>query len=270
MKNPSALRAGLTTRSRWLARCCASALALSVMPATAQQKPSVSFVETFDKLDTARWYISDGWVNGDHQNCMWSKDEIAVKDGVLSVGFSRNANKLRPYTCGEIQTQGVFGYGTYEVRLRTPAGSGLNANFFTFIGPVHKQPHDEIDFEFLLKDTGRVQLNSYVSAKGGNEYFAPLPNPSDAKYTDYAIIWEAGRLRWFIDAVQVHELTDPAKIPSHDSKIYISLWGTDTLTDWMGPFRDPGSPIAMEVDRVAFTAPGQACQFENSLVCGGH
>ncbi len=55
-------------------------------PATAQTT-GASFVENFDKLDRGRWYISDGWSNGAHQNCAWSKGQVSVSDGeALVVG----------------------------------------------------------------------------------------------------------------------------------------------------------------------------------------
>ena len=244
-----------------------AALTVSAVPVAAQQATPTAFVDDFDRLNEARWYISDGWVNGDHQNCMWSKRAVTVSGGTLRIAFSKTSTKLRPYACGEVQTHATMGFGTYEVRLRTPKGSGLNANFFTYIGAVHKQPHDEVDFEFLLKDTSHVQLNSFVSGKGGNEHFVDLANASDAKFTDYAMIQEPGRLRWFIDGTLVHEITDAAKVPSHPAKIYLSLWGSDTLNDWMGPFRDPGAALTMEVDRVAFTPLRAPCQFEASLAC---
>ena len=256
--------------------CFCSAVFLAP-PAGAGQEGG-SFVETFDKLNRSRWFLSDGWTNGDHQNCTWSKDQVKVRDGVLRLGFASNEGgrpavgkveekNVRPFSCGEIQTKASFGYGTYEVRLRTPAGSGLNANMFSFIGPAQKQPHDEIDFEFLLKDTSRVQVNSYVSGKGGNEHLVPLKTASDAEFADYAFVWEAKRLRWFVNGTQVYEITDPAKIPSHESKIYLSLWGSDTMAGWLGRFRPPATGLTMEVDRVAFTALHQPCQFEHSVAC---
>jgi endo-1,3-1,4-beta-glycanase ExoK len=35
----------------------------------------------------------------------------------------------------------------------------------------------------------------------------------------------------------------------------------------MGAFADPGRPVAAEVERVAFTAEGDKCQFPDSIVC---
>jgi endo-1,3-1,4-beta-glycanase ExoK len=233
----------------------------------AERPLGTSFRETFDNFDTDFWYMSDGWTNGKHQNCGWSKDQVSVRDGVLHVGFAKGAKAEREYSCGEIQSKQQFGPGTFEARIKTPKGSGLNAAFFTYIGPVNKKPHDEIDFEFLLKDTSEVQLNSYVSAKGGNEFMAPLPAASDSGFHDYAFVWEPERLRWYVDGKLVHTIDDPAKVPSNNAKIFLSLWGTDTMTSWLGEFVDPGAPIAMEVDYVAYTAAGEDCKFPQSVLC---
>ena len=171
-----------------------------------------------------------------------------------------------------MQTTKSFGYGTYEARLKTPAGPGLNAAFFTYIGPSQGQPHDEIDFEFLLKDTSRVHTTTFVSGKSGdgeigNGLEVALPYPSDSDFIDVALVWEPGSVSWYFNNELVRTIDVASEVPTHEQRIYFSLWGTGTLSDWMGTFVDPAGPIAMEIDRVAFTAPGDACQFPESLVC---
>ena len=253
---------------RPLRHLCLTVLAALVGgSAVAQQGASgTSFVENFDTLDTARWYISDGWDNGAHQNCTWSKNQVGVADGSLELTFERKTLGKRDYVCGEIQTRKRFGYGTYEVRMKSAEASGLNSAFFTYIGPTDKQPHDEIDFEVLGKDTSRVQLNQYISAKGGNEKLVNVPGGASSQLNDYAFVWEKDRLRYFINGRMVHEVTDPAKIPPNAQKIFLSLWGTDTLKDWMGAF-SYAAPSKMQIDRIAFTAAGDACQFKESVAC---
>lgn len=227
-----------------------------------------SFVENFDRLDKKRWYVSDGWSNGDHQNCTWSKEQVKIVDGRLRLGFAKQQLKDRAYVCGEVQTHKRFGHGTYEIRMKAAAGSGLNTGFFTYIGPVHKQPHDEIDFEVLGKDPSKVQVNQYVDGKNvGEQKLVEVPGGADQGFNDYAFVWEKDRIRWYVNGELVAEATDPAKLPSHASKIYVSLWGSDTLKSWMGTFTDPEGPVAAEIDRVAFTAAGEACQFPESIVC---
>ena len=227
-----------------------------------------SFVENFDKLDRKRWFVSDGWTNGDHQNCTWSKDQVSVGDGTVKLGFTKQQLKDREYVCGEIQTNRRFSYGVYEARFKAAAGSGLNTGFFSYIGPVHKQPHDEIDFEVLGKDPSKVQLNQYVDGKSvGGEKLVDVAGGADQGFNDYAFVWEKNRIRWYLNGELVGEETDPAKLPSHASKIYLSIWGSDTLKSWMGSFADPGANVAAEIDRVAFTAPGEPCQFPESVAC---
>jgi len=56
-------------------------------------------------------------------------------------------------------------------------------------------------------------------------------------------------------------------LPERPQKIYFSLWGSDTLTDWMGPFVEPDQPKRMDIDWIAFTALGDPCQFPDSVLC---
>lgn len=242
-------------------------LALAPTAAAAQEGVTgASFVETFDKLDTSFWFVSDGWNNGPHQNCTWSKSQVSVAGGLLTLTFDQKKTGDRDYACGEIQTRERYGYGTYEIRMKAATGSGLNSAFFSYIGPADKKPHDEIDFEVLGKDTSKVQVNQYASGKGGNEVLVDVPGGADAGFNDYAFVWEKDRLRFFVNGEMAHEVTDPTKLPVNAQKIFMSLWGTDTLKDWMGNFAFSG-PTRMQIEHVAFTAAGDKCQFEGSLVC---
>ena len=69
--------------------------------------------------------MSDGWSNGAHQNCIWSKDLVRLSDGVLSLGFEKRKLKDREFACAEIQTKQRFGYGVYEARMKTDTGFPL-------------------------------------------------------------------------------------------------------------------------------------------------
>jgi endo-1,3-1,4-beta-glycanase ExoK len=233
----------------------------------ADPESGASFVEDFDSIDTARWYVSDGWSNGAHQNCTWSKDMVAISDGVLKLGYAQQETKDREYACGEIQTKKRFGYGTYEARIKAVEGSGLNTGFFTYIGPAHGKPHDEIDFEILGKDPSKVQLNIYVDGEGGHEKLVPVPGGAANGFNDYAFVWEKDRIRWYVNGKLVHMVDNPTALPTHASKIYLSLWGSETLKSWMGRFDPPLNPVFAEVDRIAFTALGDECQFPESVAC---
>jgi endo-1,3-1,4-beta-glycanase ExoK len=244
------------------------ACALVLMPSAplfAKDPAGAAFREEFDTLSPGMWFTSDGWTNGPHQNCTWSKQAVTVQDGILRLSFLPSTDGQPGHLCGEIQTKATFHHGTYEARIRTPKGSGLNAAFFTYIGPVHNAPHDEIDFEVLTRDTGRVSLNTFVSGTQQNGTTVPVDPPTDAAFHDLSFIWEPGSISWFIDGVEVHRAE--SNLPVTPQKLYFSFWGSDTLVDWMGPFEAPQGPLVMEVDWTAFTPLGEDCQFPESVLC---
>lgn len=259
----------MTPMTGSFATLCASLLLAATMPAAAQD---YSFHDDFDQLDLSRWYVSDGWANGSHQNCQWSEREVEAANGLLLVGFAPVPAGDRAYRCGEVQTRTAFGPGVFEARLKVPSGSGLNAAFFTYIGPAQGQQHDEIDFEILLKDTDQVHTTTFVNGVSGDgtigsgEYL-PLPYSAHSEFIDYAVIWTADRMDFYLNGELSRTITDPAVIPVTPQRIFFSFWGSDTLSDWMGPFSAPSERLTMEVDWVAYTAPGDDCRFPDSVLC---
>ena len=234
----------------------------AVAPAAAQE----AFYDDLTRLDPARWYISDGWTNGDHQACTWSRRALAIRDGTLVLSLRSTGDAAVPYLCGEVQTRERYRYGTFEARFRTDRASGANAAFFTYIGEVHDKPHDEIDVEILTRDPGVATFNTFVSGRMANGGSASLARPADEQFHTYSVIWEPSRIRWFVDGAPVHE-TQGDPLPSNAQKMYLSHWNTRTLTDWMGRFEDPGRDLEMVVDWIAWTPPGADCQFEQSVLC---
>jgi endo-1,3-1,4-beta-glycanase ExoK len=251
---------------RMTAWCFAVLSTVGMLAGKETTAPGAAFRDDFNTLDRAVWYISDGWTNGPHQNCDWSERAVDQADGFLRLSFlaAQDGESARQH-CGEIQSKAVYHHGTYEARIRTASGSGLNAAFFTYIGPVHKAPHDEIDFEVLTRDTGRVSLNTFVDGAQQNGTTVPIDPPTDEAFHIFSFTWAPDNIRWFIDGREVHRAE--TNLPVTPQKIFLSLWGSDTLTDWMGPFAAPDGPVTMEVDWVSFTPLGERCQFPESVLC---
>jgi endo-1,3-1,4-beta-glycanase ExoK len=178
----------------------------------------------------------------------------------------------RPYSCGELQSMEFYGYGTYEVRLRSIAASGVVTGFFTYTGPPHGagKRHDEIDFEFMGRAPGQVQLNYFAAGKGNHGRDIDLGFNAAETTADYAFQWTPDAIRWFVNRKLVHEVkrSGDEPWPLETGKIYLSIWTGIGLEAWMGRFVYPGHPLVASYEHVAFTALGEPCRFPTSVLCG--
>jgi endo-1,3-1,4-beta-glycanase ExoK len=235
---------------------CGALVSLALSPARAENPPphSIPLFLPYPTIDTSKWYMSDGWTNGEHQSCEWRKDALSPDDGNLKMTLSDKGGKVRPLGCAEIHTINTSGYGLYEARMKTAAGSGLNTAFFTYIGPpTGGAQHDEIDFEFLGKDSHTVQLNYLTAGQGGHEKIIQLGFDAAKGFHDYAIDWQPGKIRWLVDGKQVYETPAGAGLPVTPGRIYLSLWsGSEKVNDWLGPFSYT-RPVSAEASWVKFT-----------------
>lgn len=238
---------------------------------------SLPFLDRFERLDPKHWYISDGWSNGPHQDCVWLRRNVRIIDGRLRLKLDDSKPQRGPHTrnygCAEVQTRRFFHYGVFEVRMRAAAGPGLVSAFFTFTGPPHgaKRPHDEIDFEVLGKTPRKVQVNFFGAGKGGHEKIVDFGLDSSRETIDYAMEWSETALRWFVNGRLMHERrrAPGAPWPTIPSKVYFSLWnGTGAnMEAWLGRFAYPGRPLTMDLAFFGYTPAGGRCLFPESIVC---
>ena len=264
------------------AAALAMAYGVPLTPASAEDRSgeSVSFFEGFDAVSPERWFISNGWTNGAHQNCIWSAKNFRVSGGALELILRKNgegdappekASEARQFSCAELQTHKTYGYGTYEFRVSAAAAPGLVSAFFTYVGPTPnaQNPHDEIDFEFLGKDSQAVQLNYFSAGQGHHEMMAPLGFDASENMANYAFEWLPGSIRWFVNGKLVHEAKSESDkpFPKTPGKIHLSLWGSDTLEAWLGKFAYPGKPLIARFEWIAFTKTGETCRFPESVLC---
>jgi endo-1,3-1,4-beta-glycanase ExoK len=246
-------------------------LGLAIPVATgASEVPTTgaSFVDRFEALDEKRWSVSDGWSNNGDTLCTLARGNIQLGRG-LQLALTAQPYNGHAYSCAELQSRDFYGYGTFEVRMRPVSGSGIVSAFFTYTGPHFSKPQDEIDFEFLGRDTHAVQLNFYVAGQGGHETLADLGFDAGHSVNDYAIDWRPDHIRWYINGKMVREVTaEPGKLlPKFPGKIILEVWNSNSLKDWLGPYLPATRPEVADYELVAFTALDAPCQFPQSIVC---
>jgi endo-1,3-1,4-beta-glycanase ExoK len=235
--------------------------------ASAQPAANQSFFDDFNQIDRKRWYISNGWVNGNHQGCTWSRNNVRAVNGRLQIRLTKAPNSLRQYKCAEIRTFASLGYGLYEARIRTAEGSGLNTGMFTYSGPPLTKVHDEIDFEFLGKSPNKVQLNYWVDGVGKREMNVPVPGGAAADFNNYAIEWAPNSIKWYINGKLVRS-ANGANLPVTPGQYFLTLWsGSATISGWLGTLPASTKNVVAEVEWAAYSEPRTKCLFPQSLSC---
>ena len=169
------------------AACLAALCWASARPAEAQAASSAGpaaagpeaqpmtqgFRDDFDRLDPARWYVSDGWTNGPHQDCTWSRRAVRVQGGMLRLTHLPGGGETPHPLCGEIRTRGFLQYGLIEARIRIPLGTALPAGGWPAFWTENVLPTwantGEWDFEWV--DNGDLYTN-FITGTSSNDSIA--------------------------------------------------------------------------------------------------
>ncbi|WP_046214182.1 beta-glucanase [Paenibacillus wulumuqiensis] len=208
------------------------------------------FWEPLTYFNPSTWQKADGYSNGNMFNCTWRANNASfTSDGKLKLGLtSSSPNK---FDCGEYRTTNTYGYGKYEVRMKPAKNVGIVSSFFTYTGPANGTQWDEIDIEFLGKDTTKVQFNYYTNGVGGHEKVINLGFDAAAGFHTYAFDWQPGSIKWYVDGVLKHTAT--TNIPTTPGQIMMNLWNGTGVDDWTGTYNG-ANPLYAEYDWVRYTS----------------
>lgn len=197
-----------------IAAASAAAICITSVSAYSAQFDGEYFGEGFDAYDTDKMQIADGWSNGGMFDCTWSSANVGFSDGKLNLSIYGNG--WSGYTGGECRTNQTFGYGMYDVSMKPAKNDGIVSSFFTYTGPTDGTVWDEIDIEFLGKDTTKVQFNYYTNGVGNHEYLYDLGFDASEGFHHYGFYWGESSITWYVDEKPVYTATKD--IPSTPGK----------------------------------------------------
>ena len=252
--------------------------ALSARKPTSPPPEQGSFIDGLDAYDTSRWFKADGWTNGSPFDNAWRADHITFGGSRMTIRLDDQAALGEPYTSGNYQSTGFYGYGCYEASFRPVARPGVITSFFTFAGPFDNGGngrHNEIDIEFLgnqfAPGNTTVQLNFYTNDdtySSRNEHLHALGFDASADFHRYGFRWTSTGIQWFVDGQPIYAVADSPTRPTPKTseslqKVMMNLWPVDaSAAAWAGTFVYPGQPLDAVYQWVRFTK-GESCTFEN-------
>ena len=187
-----------------------------------------------DSLDETKWSCQHGtgedyglknWGNGEQQNYTNREENVRVEDGQLIITALREDYESSSYTSARIRTVTdndeslfTFTYGRVEAKIKVDGGSGVWPAFWLL--PADKSIYGEwaasgeLD---IMEAKGRTP-----GVIGGTAHFGETwPNNTYSSkeyvfkegngisdYHTYAIEWEPGCIRWYVDDECYSTLTD--------------------------------------------------------------
>lgn len=170
----------------------------------------------------------------------------------------------KSYASGSIATKpgkdDQFTYGRFEAVLKPAKGSGVITALFLY----RFDPWQEIDAEFLGKDTTKLLVNVYYNpGEVGDLYnYGHLGTPvlidlgfdASLDFHRYAIEWEQDEIRWFVDdhLIHVRHALRPTPIPHLPMRLYVNLWPCCS-EKLVGPFAAKDTPMAAELKSVTIS-----------------
>lgn len=235
------------------------------------QCPNLIWSDDFDgnTLDENNWNYQIGtgcdigicgWGNNELQ--YYQQDNITVENGLLKITAARENYRGSKYTSGRINSKNKVDvhYGRYEALIKLPAGMGLWPAFWML---STDEPYGS------WPQSGELDIMEFVAARpdeilGTIHYGDPYPNNQfqgntytiDGAYPDayheFAIEWEPGEIRWFMDGILFSTKTDADVSPynwpfDHDFHFLLNVAVGGNLG---GPVDNSIFPATMEVDYV--------------------
>jgi beta-glucanase (GH16 family) len=210
-------------------------------------------------------WVSDYDFANDFANVHWLPQNISFDREGMRITVKRERRGGATNTSGEIQVSGFYGYGRYEVVMRAARGSGLDTAFFlhTYNG-LDSDPHDEIDFEFVGKQPGQVQLNYFRAGRPYGSFGVDLGYDASAEIHLYAFEWTPESIRWYVDGRLLAEKVRPPElqIPFTTQRPIMNLLpGGPGMQDWVGEptFESGASALYVCTSHVPLGETGRQC-----------
>lgn len=199
------------------------------------QCPNIVWSDEFSgsSLDLTKWnyQTGDGCAEG---ICGWGNNElqsyqeanVTVANGLLNITAKKERIKGSQYTSGRInsKSKGDFAYGRFEARIKLPDAHGLWPAFWML-------PTDEVYGGWPM--SGEIDIMEFTSSDPDNVYGTihygdAYPNNQhqgnrfylfEGLFTDdfheFAIEWEPGVIRWYVDGQLFSTKTSADVAPYH-------------------------------------------------------
>ncbi len=208
---------------------------MTVMGAfAAADTPAAGFSEAFLAPSPAGWSVADYAFSHPGFDTDWSRERLGWNQG-LELGLVPRRGPGNRFSGAAIRRLNKSHYGRYEITLQPGRGEGVVTGFFLYTGRYYGTRHDEIDIEFLGRDTRRLQAAWFVDGKMQSRWL-DLGYDAALAPRRYVFEWHPDEIRWYAgDRLLLRIGGEEAALPQLPGHLFINLWAADpSLAAWAG------------------------------------
>jgi len=166
-------------------------------------------------IDTDKWNIlSSNTMGGGYGKDLVTPDNASESGGFLTLLATQGPASDRPYRVAFLFTKQSWAYGYWEGRAKMPAnGHGLWPAFWM----NHGGTYPEIDILEWLGNNPKEQWTTYhpvddAKSTNGVGFGTTVTGPDySAAFHVYGMWWQPTSITWYIDGVQVFQITQGQK-----------------------------------------------------------
>jgi beta-glucanase (GH16 family)/GR25 family glycosyltransferase involved in LPS biosynthesis len=184
-----------------------------------------------NRLDDPHWKLRNDTFPGNLS--IFTPDNIKINSqGITLLTLREQATAVRSFTSAAIATQQKFLFGRFIAILKPSDVPGLVTGMF-----LHRNsPYQEIDIEFLGKDTTKMLINVFYNpglegtkleyGYRGTPVLIDLGFDAAKEFHQYEIEWHENFLRWYVDGHLVYERVqwNPTPIPNLPMEFNVNIW----------------------------------------------
>jgi len=153
-------------------------------------------------------------------------------DRVARLTIRKEHTAVREFTSAALCSRRRYLYGRFVAEARAASAPGLITGMF-----LHRNsPRQEIDIEFIGKDTRKMLVNVFYNpgvdgsrmeyGYRGTPTLIDLGFDASEDFHEYEIEWSEASIRWHVDGRLVYERAnwDPTPIPHLPMQFNFNLW----------------------------------------------
>ena len=221
-------------RSPWVIESCWSWEGIHAAPSNRAQQAIGTVVTIKDSLvdlDSRHWVLRNDTFSGNL--ALFRPENVEHRaEGEVVLSVREESLGVRNYSAAAISSRNQYLFGRFETVIQAANVPGVVTGFF-----LHRDsPRQEIDVEIAGHRPDRLLANVFYNpGNDGARYdygYRGAPSYVDLSFDAsrsphrFAIEWEPGEIRWFVDDRLVHRRVnwDPTPIPHLPMTLHVNTW----------------------------------------------